>query len=48
VEPWELSTNEDLVRAIMRFASVRKQLHRARGSAAASAPISSSPLARKG
>jgi uncharacterized protein (DUF58 family) len=28
VEPWELSTREDLVRAIMRFASIRKQIQR--------------------
>ena len=27
VEPWSLSTAEDLVRAIVRFASVRKQVH---------------------
>ena len=30
VEPWTLSTREDLVRAIIRFASIRKQLHRGR------------------
>ncbi len=30
VEPWSLSTEEDLVRAIVRFASIRKQLHRTR------------------
>jgi uncharacterized protein (DUF58 family) len=28
VEPWALSTREDLVRAILRFASIRKQIHR--------------------
>jgi uncharacterized protein (DUF58 family) len=28
VEPWALSTGEDLVRAIMRFASIRKQFQR--------------------
>ena len=33
VEPWSLSTSEDLVRAIVRFASVRKQTHRMRGGA---------------
>jgi len=36
VEPWSLSTREDLVRAIMRFASVRKQIHRMRGGAVSS------------
>ncbi len=45
VEPWSLSTEEDLVRAIVRFASVRKQLHRSRGSMAASGGTSNSPLA---
>ncbi len=30
VEPWSLSTREDLVRAILRFAALRKQLHRSR------------------
>jgi uncharacterized protein (DUF58 family) len=33
VEPWSLSTGEDLVLAIMRFASARKQMHRLRGGA---------------
>ncbi len=33
VEPWSLSTHEDLVRAILRFSSVRKQLHRLNRSA---------------
>jgi uncharacterized protein (DUF58 family) len=28
VEPWSLSTQEDLVRAILRFASIRRQIHR--------------------
>jgi uncharacterized protein (DUF58 family) len=31
VEPWALGTNEDLVRAILRFAAVRKQIHRGPG-----------------
>lgn len=35
VEPWALSTCEDLVRAILRFASIRRQLHRGRASVAA-------------
>ena len=34
VEEWSISTGEDLVRAIVRFASVRKQIHRQRGGAA--------------
>jgi len=34
VEPWSLSTGEDLVRAIVRFASVRKQLRRRHGGGA--------------
>jgi uncharacterized protein (DUF58 family) len=38
VEPWSLSTGEDLVRAIMRFASARKQMHHMRG-AAVSSPV---------
>jgi uncharacterized protein (DUF58 family) len=33
VEPWSLSTEEDLVRAIVRFASIRKQIHRGQGGA---------------
>lgn len=41
VEPWSLSTGEDLVRAIVRFASVRKQFHRAR-----SAPLSNTAVNR--
>ncbi len=49
VEPWSLSTDEDLVRAIVRFAAVRKQLHRGRGGGVRSGVTSSSPLAvRKG
>jgi uncharacterized protein (DUF58 family) len=28
VEPWDLSTREDLVRALMRFASIRKRIRR--------------------
>lgn len=28
VEPWSLSTHEDLVHAILRYSAVRKQLHR--------------------
>jgi uncharacterized protein (DUF58 family) len=40
VEQWSLSTGEDLVRSIMRFASARKQLHRLRGGAA-SGPVRS-------
>jgi hypothetical protein len=32
VEPWALSTHEDLVRAILRYASLRKQLLRGQGS----------------
>jgi uncharacterized protein (DUF58 family) len=31
VEPWSLSTSEDLVRAILRYAMARKQIHRTRG-----------------
>jgi uncharacterized protein (DUF58 family) len=31
VEAWSLSTGEDLVRAILRFAAVRKQIHRRQG-----------------
>jgi uncharacterized protein (DUF58 family) len=38
VEPWSLSTQEDMVRAILRFASVRKQTHRAHGAASTSTP----------
>jgi uncharacterized protein (DUF58 family) len=37
VEPWSLSTDEDMVRAIVRFASVRKQLRRKHGAGTASA-----------
>jgi len=37
VEPWKVSTDEDLVRAIIRFASVRKQLHRGNHAAVAQA-----------
>ncbi len=33
VEPWSLSTHEDLVRAILRYSAVRKQLHRLNRSA---------------
>jgi uncharacterized protein (DUF58 family) len=33
VEPWLLSTGEDLVGAVIRFASIRKQFHRGRGTA---------------
>ena len=36
VEPWSLSTREDLVRAIMRFASIRKQIHRGQRSVVSS------------
>jgi uncharacterized protein (DUF58 family) len=39
VEPWSLATNEDLVRAILRFAAARKQNHKGPGSAI-SAPVS--------
>jgi uncharacterized protein (DUF58 family) len=28
IEPWSISTGEDLVRAIVRFAAIRKQMHR--------------------
>lgn len=35
VEPWSLSTDEDLVKAVMRFAGARKQMHRGRAGAAA-------------
>ena len=38
VEPWSLSTDEDLVKAIMRFAGARKQLHRGRAGAGLGAP----------
>jgi uncharacterized protein (DUF58 family) len=38
VEPWSISTGEDLVRAIVRFAAARKQVRR--GSAAVSAAVS--------
>lgn len=31
VEPWSISTGEDLVRSVVRFAAVRKQVHRGRG-----------------
>lgn len=34
VEPWALSTREDLVRAILRYSSIRKQLQRGQGSPA--------------
>jgi uncharacterized protein (DUF58 family) len=37
VEPWSLSTGEDLVRAIVRFASIRKQIHRGNRGVAVSA-----------
>jgi uncharacterized protein (DUF58 family) len=40
VEPWSISTGEDLVRSIVRHASTRKQVHRGRGSSAA-APVAS-------
>ena len=33
VELWSLSTDEDLVRAILRHAMVRKQIHRVQGKA---------------
>jgi len=39
VEPWWLSTGEDLVRAIVRFAAVRKQFHRARGTPVANTAV---------
>jgi uncharacterized protein (DUF58 family) len=32
VEPWALSTREDLVRSILRYASIRRQIHRGRAS----------------
>ena len=32
VEPWALSTREDLVRSVMRYASIRKQIQRGQGS----------------
>ena len=38
VEEWSLSTGEDLVRAVVRFAAIRKQLHRARGAAESALP----------
>jgi uncharacterized protein (DUF58 family) len=38
VEPWSLSTGEDLVRAIVRFASIRKQIHRGMGGAVTQRP----------
>jgi len=34
VQPWALSTDEDLVRALVRFASIRRQMHRGRASLA--------------
>ena len=34
VQPWALSTDEDLVRALGRFASIRRQMHRGRASLA--------------
>jgi len=37
VEPWSLSTHEDLVRAILRYSAVRKQLHRLNRTAHANA-----------
>lgn len=39
VELWSLSTGEDLVRAIVRFASARKQIHRLRGGATTASPL---------
>lgn len=41
VEAWSLSTEDDLVRAIVRFAAIRKQLHRARGAAESALPAQS-------
>jgi len=35
VEPWSISTEEDLVRAIVRYAAIRRQLRRARGASTA-------------
>ncbi len=43
VEAWSLSTEEDLVRAILRFASVRKQYHRIRGGSAVRTLTANSP-----
>jgi uncharacterized protein (DUF58 family) len=40
VEPWTLSTREDLVRAITRYASLRKQIRRGQGSFSASPALS--------
>lgn len=37
VEPWSLSTHEDLVHAILRYSAARKQLHRLNRSAHANA-----------
>jgi uncharacterized protein (DUF58 family) len=34
VEPWSLSTGEDLVRGLLRFAAIRKETHRARSGVA--------------
>lgn len=47
VEPWSLSTGEDLVRAILRYASIRKQLHRGRSSLSGnSAGVFTAPVPR--
>ena len=39
VEPWSLSTGEDMLRAILRFASVRKQLRRKHGASQGISPV---------
>lgn len=39
VEPWALSTGDDLVKAIVRYTSVRKQLHRGSANASGMANI---------
>lgn len=48
VEPWALSTGEDLIRAIMRYAAIRKQIHRGRGGARAGAASAGGPAAAGG
>lgn len=39
VEPWSISTGEDLVRAIVRFASIRRQIHRGLAGGAGNKPV---------
>jgi uncharacterized protein (DUF58 family) len=45
VEPWSLSTQEDLVRAITRYAAARKRIRRGQGALAAAPVQARTPVA---